>query len=196
VENTPEGHKILLGGCDSTASNASGSRRVAAMSSCRRRAAAQAVRGRGFPACQVRAYAKFHLQRARTTRAMPLSSPPAPRSAEDLRAPILGCSIREQLTMIDQINEDTARLKNRIESCRNARLRSSGRRIRPPGEAREGRTQGLVASIRKHPDLAKRLGLITASRHRTATALPSRCVCPRSADSRGSKLSLSRPCAL
>jgi transposase len=30
----------------------------------------------------------------------------------------------EQLTMIDQIGEDIARLKNRIESCRNAQINS------------------------------------------------------------------------
>ena len=63
--------------------------------------------------------------------------------------------------MIDQIGEDITKLKNRIESCRNERIRAVWKediaRL-----AKRGRTElkALVAAIRQYPDLAERLDLI------------------------------------
>jgi transposase len=69
----------------------------------------------------------------------------------------------EQLTMIDQINEDTARLKNRIESCRNAQIKKLWKEDIARLEKREkAELKALVALIRKHPDLARRLALINS----------------------------------
>jgi transposase len=69
----------------------------------------------------------------------------------------------EQLTMIDQINEDTARLKNRIESCRNVEINKLWHEDIGHLEQREkAALKALVAAIRKHPDLAKRLALINS----------------------------------
>jgi transposase len=69
----------------------------------------------------------------------------------------------EQLTMIDQVGEDIARLKNRIESCRNARIKRLWQEDIARLEAREkAELKTLVASIRKHPDLAERLELINS----------------------------------
>jgi transposase len=69
----------------------------------------------------------------------------------------------EQLTMIDQIGEDIARLKNRIESCRNAQIKQLWNEDIARLEKREKvELKALIASIRKHPDLAKRLDLINS----------------------------------
>jgi transposase len=67
----------------------------------------------------------------------------------------------EQLTMIDQIGEDIARLKNRLESCRNVRIQQVWKEDLTRLEKRK-RTElkALVAAIGEHSDLAERLKLI------------------------------------
>jgi transposase len=65
--------------------------------------------------------------------------------------------------MIDQISEDIARLKNRIESCRNAKIKKLWQQdIARLAEREKAELKALVASIRKHPDLARRLELINS----------------------------------
>src|SRR5580700_2409183 len=78
-----------------------------------------------FQPAQVRAYAKFHLQRAKndkidagliaicTASVKTIHPPPDPRLAP----------FAEHLTMLDQISDDIARCKNRRESCRDPRTR-------------------------------------------------------------------------
>ena len=69
----------------------------------------------------------------------------------------------ERLTLIDQISEDIARLKNRIESCRNAMIKKLWQEDIARLEKREkAELKALVASIRKHRDLARRLELINS----------------------------------
>src|SRR6266404_2548088 len=118
-----------------------------------------------FQPAQVRAYAKFHLQRAKNDKidaALIAACTAAVRKIHAAPDPRL-LPFAEQLTMIDQINEDTARLKNRIESCRNARIKKLWNEDIARLEKREkAELKALVASIRKHPDLAKRLGLINS----------------------------------
>ena len=98
---------------------------------CRERDAAAFVRPRYrfvvvvFQPAQVRAYAKFHLQRAKNDKidaALIAACTAAVRKIHAAPDPRLQ-PFAEQLTMIDQINEDTARLKNRLESCRNAQIK-------------------------------------------------------------------------
>jgi transposase len=63
----------------------------------------------------------------------------------------------EQLTMIDQIGEDIARLKS------NAQIKQLWNEDIARLEKREKvELKALIASIRKHPDLAKRLDLINS----------------------------------
>jgi transposase len=118
-----------------------------------------------FQPAQVRAYAKFHLQRAKNDKidaALIAACTAAVRKIHAAPDPRL-LPFAEQLTMIDQINEDTARLKNRIESCRNAQIKKLWNEDIARLEKREkAELKALVASIRKHPDLAKRLGLINS----------------------------------
>src|SRR5436305_8628433 len=78
-----------------------------------------------FQPAQVRGYANFHSQRAKNDKidaALIAACTAAVRKihpAPDLRL----LPFAEQLTMIDQIGEDIARLKNRIESCRNVPIK-------------------------------------------------------------------------
>lgn len=95
--------------------------------------------------------------------------------------------------MLDELGEDTARLKDQFKSCYNARTKNSwAGKYRPPGEARDVEFKDLIASIRKHPDLSKRLDLINSIDGiglQTAVAILAACL--RSARSRKSKLSSS-----
>src|SRR6267378_1946127 len=143
VDNTAEGHKVLLAWLRQrrvkrVGIEASGGYEQPVVAELRRKRFVVVV----FQPAQVRAYAKFHLQRAKNDKidaALIAACTAAVRKIHAAPDPRL-LPFAEQLTMIDQINEDTARLEMR--------------------EKAELKT--LVASIRKHPDLAKRLELINS----------------------------------
>lgn len=118
-----------------------------------------------FQPAQVRAYAKFHLQRAKndkidaaliaacTAATKEVHAPPDPRLA-----PFAG-----PLTMIEQITDDITRLKTRRESCRDPRIRRTwSEQIAGLKALQRRELKDLVAAIRQHPDLAKRLKLIAS----------------------------------
>ena len=116
-----------------------------------------------FQPAQVRAYAKFHLQRAKNDKidaALIATCTAAVKKIHDPPDPRL-LPFAEHLTMIDQIKEDIARLKNRLESCRDPRMQQLWKEDIARLDKRE-RTEfkALVAAIRKHRDLAERLYLI------------------------------------
>lgn len=118
-----------------------------------------------FQPAQVRAYAKFHLQRAKndkidaaliavcTAATQKIHIPPDPRLAP----------FAEHLTFVEQITEDIAHIKTRRESCRDHRIRRHW-----DGEIARLKTllkielQALVAAVRQHRDLATRLDLIAS----------------------------------
>src|SRR6266567_528959 len=121
VDNTVEGHTRLLDWLRQhrvkrIGIEASGGYEQAVVAELRRKRFVVVV----FQPAQVRAYARFHLQRAKNDRidaaliaactvaVKTIPAPPDPRLAP----------FAEQLTMIDQIGEDIARLKNRLETCR------------------------------------------------------------------------------
>jgi transposase len=118
-----------------------------------------------FQPAQVRAYAQFHLQRAKndkidatliaicTAATKTIHAPPDPRLAP----------FAEHLTMIEQITEDIARFKTRRESCRNPRIRGfwDDEIARLNGLVRLELKQ-LVAAISQHRDLSERLELIAS----------------------------------
>ncbi len=166
VDNTAEGHKVLLAWLRQrrvkrVGIEASGGYEQPVVAELRRKRFVVVV----FQPAQVRAYAKFHLQRAKNDKidaALIAACTAAVRKIHAAPDPRL-LPFAEQLTMIDQINEDTARLKNRIESCRNARINKLWQEDIARLEMREkAELKTLVASIRKHPDLAKRLELINS----------------------------------
>ena len=166
VENTAEGHAVLLAWLrrhrvKRVGIEASGGYEQPVVAELRRKRFVVVV----FQPAQVRAYAKFHSQRAKNDKidaALIAACTAAVRkihAAPDARL----LPFAEQLTMIDQIGEDIARLKNRIESCRNARIKELWREDIARLEKREKvELKALTASIRKHPDLAKRLDLINS----------------------------------
>jgi transposase len=118
-----------------------------------------------FQSAQVRAYAKFHLQRAKNDRidaaliavctaaTQKIHTPPDPRLAP----------FAEHLTMVEQLTEDIAHLKTRRETCRNDRIRQhwSGEIARLKGLLRV-ELKALIAAIRQHRDLSERLDLIAS----------------------------------
>ena len=62
--------------------------------------------------------------------------------------------------MIDQIGEDIALLKNRLETCRNPRIQQVWKEDLVRLAKRRFEFKALVAAIREHRDLAERLDLI------------------------------------
>jgi transposase len=166
VENTPEGHKVLVAwlrkyGVKRIGIEASGGYEQPAVAELRRARFVVVV----FQPAQVRAYAKFHLQRAKNDKidaALIASCTAAARKIHAAPDPRL-LPFAERLTMIDQISEDIARLKNRIESCRNAMIKKLWQQDIARLEKREkAELKVLAASIRKHRDLARRLELINS----------------------------------
>ena len=118
-----------------------------------------------FQPAQVRAYAKFHLQRAKndkidaalialcTADAPKIHAPPDPRLAP----------FAEHLTLIEQLTEDIAHVKTRRESCRDHRIRHHWNdEIARLKRLLRIELKALVAAIRQHNDLATRLDLIAS----------------------------------
>ena len=118
-----------------------------------------------FQPAQGRAYAKFHLQRAKndkidaaliaacTAAIKKIHAPPDPRLAP----------LAQQLTFLDQIDEDIARCKTRRESCRDGRLRRFwDEEIARLKRLVRAELKAIVAAIRQHRDLATRLDLIAS----------------------------------
>jgi transposase len=118
-----------------------------------------------FQPAQVRAYAKFVLQRAKndkidagliadcTAAAKKIHAPPDSRLA----------AMAEHLTLIEQIDEDMARLKNRRESCRDPQLKAFwDAEIARLKEQSRSQLKALTAAIRQHPDLDRKLDLIAS----------------------------------
>jgi transposase len=118
-----------------------------------------------FQPAQVRAYAKFHLQRAKNDKidaALIAACTAAVKNIHAAPDPRLS-PFAEQLTMINQIVEDIAHLKNRLETCRNLRIKELWKEdIARLVKRQRTELKDLVAAIRRHSDLAKRLDLINS----------------------------------
>ena len=119
VENAPEGHELLVAWLRRHRVNrvgieASGGYEQPVVAELRRKRFVVVL----FQPAQVRAYAKFHLQRAKNDKidaALIAACTAAVRKIHAAPDPRVQ-PFAEHLTMIDQVNEDIARLKNRIES--------------------------------------------------------------------------------
>ena len=116
-----------------------------------------------FQPAQVRAYAKFHLQRAKndkidaaliaacTAAVKKIHAPPDPRLAP----------LAERMTLIDQLTDQIARFKNYREGSRDLRMRQLWKeQIAHFNKLLRAELKELVAAIRQHRDLAERLDLI------------------------------------
>jgi transposase len=165
VTNTPEGHMALSDWLrrwqvKRVGIEASGGYEQAVVTELRKRFVVVV-----FQPAQVRAYAKFRLQRAKndkidatliaacTAEVKRIHAPPDPRLLP----------FAEHLTMIEQIVEDIARFKNRLESCRVAAIRQTWKEeISRLTKRRKIELKALAAAIRRHQDLAERLDLINS----------------------------------
>jgi transposase len=118
-----------------------------------------------FQPAQVRAYAKFLGQLAKndkidarliaecTAVIKNIHAPPDPRLAP----------FPEHLTMIEQIKEDIACFKTRLETCRDQRLRQFWKEeIARLKKLEKAELKQLIAVIRQYRDLAERLDLIAS----------------------------------
>jgi transposase len=116
-----------------------------------------------FQPAQVRAYAKFLLQRAKndkidaaliaacTAVIKKIHAPPDPRLAP----------LAERMTLIDQLTDQIAGDKNFRESSRDPRVRQFWKeQIAHLSRLLRAELKELVAAIRQHRDLAERLDLI------------------------------------
>jgi transposase len=166
VDNSPDGHAVLSTWLrkrrvERVGIEASGGYEQAVVAKLRRDGLVVIV----FQPAQVRAYAKFHLQRAKNDRidaeliamcaaaTQKIHVPPDPRLAP----------LAEHLTLIEQLTEDVAQIKTRRESCRDQRIR----RLWNDEIARRKallriELKALVAKIREHDDLSRTLDLIAS----------------------------------
>jgi transposase len=116
-----------------------------------------------FQPVQVRAYAKFLLQRAKndkidaaliaacTAATKKTHAPPDPRLVP----------LAERMTLIDQFTDQIARFRNYREGSRDPRMRQLWKeQIAHFNRLLRAELKELVAAIRQHPDLAERLDLI------------------------------------
>jgi transposase len=118
-----------------------------------------------FEPAQVRAYAKFVLQRAKndkidaaliaecTAQTKKIHAPPDPRLAP----------LAARMTLIDQLTDTIARFKNYRASSRDGQLRQFWKeQIAHLNKQLRARLKELKATIQAHRDLAKRLELINS----------------------------------
>jgi transposase len=118
-----------------------------------------------FQPAQVRAYATFHLQRAKNDKidaaliaACTLAAPKI-HAAPDPRL----TAFAGHLTLIEQLGEDIARIKTRRETCRDQRRRAFwDDEINRLRKLMTAELKQLVAAIRRNKDLAERLDLIAS----------------------------------
>lgn len=164
VDNTAEGHQALVEWLKRhkvkrIGIEASGGYEQAVVAELRRRRFVVVL----FQPKQVRAYGTFHrflAKNDKTDAALIAMCTAAVKTIHPAPDPRLQ-PFAEHLTMIDQITEDIARLKNRLESCRDTRIQGIWKaQIALLAKSKRAELTALVAAIRKHPDLAARLDLI------------------------------------
>ena len=164
VENTAEGHKVLLEWLrrhkvKRIGIEASGGYEQAVVIELRRKRFVVVV----FQPAQVRAYAKFHLQRAKNDKidaALIAACTAAVKKIHPAPDPRLQ-PFAEHLTLIEQVGEDIKLYKNRLETCRDPRIQKLWKEeIARLAKRERVELKALVAAIREHRDLAQRLDLI------------------------------------
>jgi transposase len=166
IDNSAAGYKALAGWLRQHRVNrigieASGGYEQDVVAELRRRGFVVVV----FQPVQVRAYAMFHLQRAKNDKldaaliamcaaaAKKIHAPPDPRLAP----------FAQDLTLLDQITDVIAGLKTRRETCRDPRIRQVwNEQIARLKKLENTELKRLVAAIRQYPDLAERLDLINS----------------------------------
>ena len=166
VDNTAAGHQAVADWLrqhrvERVGIEASGGYEQAVVAELRRKGFVVVV----FQPAQVRAYAVFHLQRAKndkidarliamcTAAVAKIHAPPDPRLAP----------FAHDLTLLDQITDIIAGHRNRRETCGDPRIRQFWKEeIARLKKLQRIELKRLVAAIRQYPDLAQRLDLINS----------------------------------
>jgi transposase len=166
VKNAPEGHRALSAWLRKhrikrVGIEASGGYEMDVVAHLRRDGFTVVV----FQPAQVRHYAKFHLRLAKNDKidARLIAACTAAREDEDIHDPPDErlAPLAAHLTWIDQIGEDVARHKTRLETCRDAGGQAHGKQeIVRYKKLQKAQTTLLEKEIRRHEDLARRLDLI------------------------------------
>ena len=166
VENGPEGHRRLSAwlrkhGVKRVGIEASGGYEMDVVAHLRRDGFTVVV----FQPAQVRAYAKFHLQLAKNDKIDARLIAACTAAKESIHAapdPRLA-PLAAHLTFIDQIVEDIACCKTRLETCRDPRAQVYWKQeIARLGKLQKAEIALLEEAIRRHRDLAERLDLIAS----------------------------------
>ena len=166
VANTPDGHAQLLAWLRQhrvkrIGIEASGGYEQPVVAELRRKRFVVVM----FQPAQVCAYGQFQQQRVKNDKsdaALIAACTAAVRKIHAAPDPRLA-PFAEHLTLIDQLGEDSARLKNRLETCRNPRFRQRWKQeIARLQKCQKEELKALAAAIRQHPDLAQRLDLISS----------------------------------
>jgi transposase len=112
---------------------------------------------------QVKAFARLHLRRAKNDR---LDAALIAACAALIEPPELGPDARlpalcDRLTFIEQLEDDIARWKTRLEHIRDERLRDLARaEIARLGKLCNAELKALRAAVQQQPDLAQRFALV------------------------------------
>jgi transposase len=166
VDNTAAGHQVLLAWLrrhriKRVGIEASGGYEQAIVATLRKDRFVVVV----FQPAQVRAYAKFHLQRAKNDRIDAALIAACTQAAKTIHAPADPrlAPFAEHLTFIEQLGQDIVCIKTRRETCRNHRAREYwNEEITRLTRLMKAEIKALVATIRQHKDLANRLDLIAS----------------------------------
>lgn len=168
VRNTPDGHRALSAWLHKhrvkrVGIEASGGYESDIVAHLRRDGFTVVV----FQPVQVRAYAQFDLQLAKNDKidARLIAACTAAREEEDIHDPPDErlAPLAAHLTWIDQIGDDIARYKTRLETCRDARGREHWKQeIARLKKLEKAEMALLEQEIRQHDDLAWRLDLIAS----------------------------------
>ena len=164
IDNTADGHEVLSGwlrkhGVERVGIEASGGYEEAVVLHLRKEEFVVVV----FQPIQVRAYATFHLRLAKNDKLDAALIADCTAATTKIHAPpdVRLVPFAHHMTLIDQIADDIARIKTRRESCRDQRIRQHwSAEIARLKRLRKAELKILVAAIREHDDLGKRLDLI------------------------------------
>jgi transposase len=118
-----------------------------------------------FQPAQVRAYATFHLQRAKNDKIDAALIADCTAQTRNIHAPPDArlAPFAQHLTLIEQLTDDVAHLKTRRETCRDQRIRRYwDAEIARLKKLSRLELKTLIAAIRQHRDLAARLDLIAS----------------------------------
>lgn len=177
VDNTPDGHIVLSDWLNEhrvthAGIEASGGYEAAIVAHLR----ARDIAITRFQPAQVRSYAGYRLQRAKNDKidarmiaACTRDAEPTPQHDQRFAA------FAEQLTWLEQIEDDLTRAKTRAEAFRHDRQRELiAAEIARLKQLRSAEIRALVKAVRDHKDLAHRLTLIQSIEgigERTALAI-------------------------